>query len=1079
MKHLPLTIALWSITLALACQTTPPATSENLYNSALRAYSFGQVDSAKYYFKQAETAFASSPNDWDIIGANDCRVWQLFLKQQFKEAKTLSDIGYARFSSLIKKQGYGNEQLVRVGGDMYEARIIISEMLGDYEGMLDNCKEWVAMMQASPLKNGRLASLAYGHLGRTYQILGLHKESLPPSEKAYQIKKELIKDLSKSGSGQQSELLIQQLSLALNANSLGTVYFYLEDYDSALRFFQEAHKIRQEHPEGIENHLAQSLYNIANIHELRGDYDLSLESYKATQAIIEKLFGPDHPETADVYARIGAVYAQKRDFDKSLDYFQRALNAQHAYFNGSDAHDVYILTDFGDMLYNKGDYPAALNKFRQALNLVKNIEQEDSYPDICKFIALCEQKLGDKATAAQYYEKTLDWYERRPDFQLSIAKTKNDYASFLMENGQLAESKKQLLDSEAIYKSKNTFSHADAIGCYTLLAKINNDRPEQFMQYWRQALALCVRQGVDAENAFPRLNDLMFPFEAIDLYRMKAQRLHQSGQYDATLAMLRYCAQLIDELRPFYRTVGSKSVLSKTASDTYDLLLAYSAQRYQSTRDRRYFEMAFEALEKSKSSLLLESTNGLEAKALSNIPKAVLDKERDYKSEISARRGRLHYLKESGTGGPKDIVETENLLFRLNERYNKFLDSLEKSYPKFYDLRFNYQTASAADVQRHLPKRTSLLNYHLSDSALYIFLVGEEGLALKTMDIGKTLRDDIGRFRAAILASNYADFTEYGAKLHRQLIAPVAGHLERAERLVVVPSGELNFLPFDLLISNIPPKGGNFQNLPYLLKEKTISYQFSATLYQKNPPKGNGTYFLGVAPFFQDTSFALLPFAQKEVEAAHHRFGGQLLRGKLATKTAFRKLAADADIIHLATHTVIDNANPLFSKLIFFSETGEEGYLHTNELYNMELNAGLAVLSACNSGIGKYFKGEGVMSLAHGFAYAGCPNVVVTNWSVSDKATSDIMLKFYGHLADGMDTDAALRQAKLDFLDEKGRIHSSPYYWGGFMFIGNANAILQNNRNWKNVAIWAIAGMGMLFLAQRLSWKKHAKTTSQ
>lgn len=162
----------------------------------------------------------------------------------------------------------------------------------------------------------------------------------------------------------------------------------------------------------------------------------------------------------------------------------------------------------------------------------------------------------------------------------------------------------------------------------------------------------------------------------------------------------------------------------------------------------------------------------------------------------------------------------------------------------------------------------------------------------------------------------------------------------------------------------------------------------------------------------------------------------------------------------------------MLSKLVFYqdNDTLEDGMLNTYELFNMDLNAGLAVLSACNTGSGKLLKGEGIMNLARGFIYAGVPGIVMTMWSVEDQASSDIVNKFYKYLKDGMSKDEALRQAKLDFLAQGDPLKSHPFYWAAYVNIGdNSPMKLRNHKVIYSIAgvSLLIIGIGLLFVIKR------------
>lgn len=207
--------------------------------------------------------------------------------------------------------------------------------------------------------------------------------------------------------------------------------------------------------------------------------------------------------------------------------------------------------------------------------------------------------------------------------------------------------------------------------------------------------------------------------------------------------------------------------------------------------------------------------------------------------------------------------------------------------------------------------------------------------------------------------------------------------------------------------------------------------------------------------------------AEKEIKASASIWKGDFYIEKNATEENFKKLAGNAGIIHIASHTIIDDDEPMNSKLVFSpgADTLEDGLLHTYELYNMELHAQLACLSACNTGFGQLKSGEGVVSLAKGFFYAGVPNVMMSLWSVPDISTSEIMTYFYEELKNGAGKADALRNAKLKYLKTSDANTSDPYYWAAFTMIGDNEPLEFNNpfKLWIYAVIFLIGFPVLVF----------------
>jgi len=269
-------------------------------------------------------------------------------------------------------------------------------------------------------------------------------------------------------------------------------------------------------------------------------------------------------------------------------------------------------------------------------------------------------------------------------------------------------------------------------------------------------------------------------------------------------------------------------------------------------------------------------------------------------------------------------------------------------------------------------------------------------------------------------------------------LAPVLKNVEGIKKFYVIPDGLLHHVPFDALIANKPTKESfNFRNLEYLIKDYTFSYGYSATtLFQdqsyftkKTESREN---ILAFAPSYSGSNpSAGQPFGvirsnlkdlkwnSKEVDGIKDKFDGKYLLDAQASKMNFKENYEKYNILHLAMHAIVNEEEPMYSHLAFTqnSDTEENAFLHAFEIFQMNFNAEMVVLSACNTGYGKLFTGEGAMSLAKAFSYAGCESVVMSYWPADDQASGQIMNRFYKYLADGINKDEALRKAKLDFFE--------------------------------------------------------------
>jgi CHAT domain-containing protein len=187
--------------------------------------------------------------------------------------------------------------------------------------------------------------------------------------------------------------------------------------------------------------------------------------------------------------------------------------------------------------------------------------------------------------------------------------------------------------------------------------------------------------------------------------------------------------------------------------------------------------------------------------------------------------------------------------------------------------------------------------------------------------------------------------------------------------------------------------------------------------------------------------------AGKEIESIFKRFRGRKFTGDQATETNFLQAAKIPAMFHLAMHSVSDSTNSKYSYLLFdtHSDTIEDGKLYNYEISLTRINSPMVVLSACNSGTGTLYHGEGLMSLARGFILAGASSVVRTAWKVNDETSAKIISRFYYNLSEGMRKDEAMRLAKLDYLDASPPVWSSPYFWAAYEVMGDNVPVARDN----------------------------------
>ena len=326
-------------------------------------------------------------------------------------------------------------------------------------------------------------------------------------------------------------------------------------------------------------------------------------------------------------------------------------------------------------------------------------------------------------------------------------------------------------------------------------------------------------------------------------------------------------------------------------------------------------------------------------------------------------------------------------------------------------------------------------------------------------------------------------YLELAHQNYQLLLAPILSKSPSTQRLLIIPDGILSQIAFEsLLYEEVDHLDAN---TPFLLKKYAISYLYSSSfLVLKNENKAVAACFGGFGIEYDEMtlksiqdkgivrsatingmrSMGQLTYSDDEVSAIAKLLQGESWLNQSATKAAFLENAPRFRILHLAMHGALNEQQPLQSALIFTKTNDTTDYLlRAGELYNLRLHADMVVLSACNTGFGKIQKGEGVMSLSRAFAYAGCPSLVMSLWSVPDHSTSEIMTHFYQNLiVENTFKNSALRQAKLTYLDNTDALLAHPLFWAGFVPMGDMQPIeLKKGLNW-----WIWGGIsGVLLIA--------------
>jgi CHAT domain-containing protein/tetratricopeptide (TPR) repeat protein len=866
----------------------------------------------------------------------------------------------------------------------------------------------------------------------------------------------------------------------------------IEEYRRALEHYEA---VDADHPRVGDAYLALGEKVVT-----AGDYRTGRDYFLRALGIFRRAFGEKQERVGTVYNKLADIYRRNGDFVQARIYAERGLDVTRAAVG--DRHDRVAsgLTTVGDIEADAGNFGPALTAYRAALDIRREVLGDDHVRTAFLYfqIGQAEREAGRPAAALPALERSVAIYrqagmEGTEDISDLYAVLGRTY----IDLGNLDRARVFLDRDQRILRSYYGDTHPYLANSYANLShwyECHNDLDSALLLQQAALRAMSPAYRTTDLHVAPELAGLLSPYETLELLRRKGDLLAQrsaAGDREAALAHYERAAELVDRLRGRYRSQGAKLFFQREADPVYAAGFREAYRRYEETGAAQWLATAFRFAERSKAGLLTATLQGVADRSFAGVPDSLRATAEGLRARLAGMEQLImdeHLWPVDSTGA--QLRDLRRRQVALQSSYDSLLAVIETRYPAFYDLRYAVQQVDPAAVQVRLPdRRTVLLEYFLTDSLLYTFAISRSAVRVTSQPWRPAYAQDIQRLRRAPdrdrwLADPRAETRDYlaaSARLHAVLIEPLLAKGDY-DRLVIVPHGVLAYVPFAGLA---PAVTDDFRQADFLLRRYAIQYANSATLWATAPPRqqSRSTELLGMAPSFAEVlaeapvvdapvfreALTPLRYSAREVAAAHEYFPGASYTGAAATERVFKTQAPTAGILHLATHAQVSDSLPLQSRLLFASatsDTSEDHALYAYELYNLRFDAELAVLSACNTGFGRLQAGEGVLSLAHAFRYAGARSIVMSLWPAEDAGTAQILTAFYAELAAGEPKDVALRRARLAYLATADPVRAHPYYWTHLVALGDMQPLPRSRYG------YGIAGgiLGLLLLIWGWRW---------
>lgn len=797
---------------------------------------------------------------------------------------------------------------------------------------------------------------------------------------------------------------------------------------------------------------------------------------------------PDDYGMGAALSNLGNVSKWEGESDKAIDYFQRSLSLYQRIDKGSNKYSTDILdnlADIGRVYRSIGDYVQALRYLDKAMDVAKALPFEERV----ERVAGIYNSLGILYTDQKDYSKAEEFFNQSLELAIAV-------------NDRIKQAR-MLLNIGVTYQNQGNYKQALKSFRESLTIAEAIRAPETIILVGEGIGSVYKEQGKYTE-ALDWLNKSLLMAQELgdktrtaELLWRKAEVHYAKGEYPESISMATSAKELAEQLRLQNVSYLSLMTLGKAyhaqrqdnlAMTTFaEAITRIEEMRNQVAGLEQAQELFFEnkvASYYSMMELLLEQNKPADAllyaerakgrvllDAFSNgkvsVTKAMTSQEKKEEQELNQNILKLNIeIRYENVKKVSDDKLLKNLNAQLNSarlKYESFQNVIYASHPDLNIQRGQSPSLTPDGISNLVSDgKTAFLEYVVIKEKVFLFVLTKKSqtntLDLRVYSINikeEDLTKKINKFHK-LMAERNPLFSEPSRELYDLLVKPAQHQLLDKTTLCIVPDGSLWDVPFQAL----QPTDNHFLIEDYelyyapslsvlkeMMKSKGVNPESvrQSLLAFGNPTAGRETVAT-LQAVNRGESFGSLPDAEIEVTKVQQIIGtsqSKVFIGTSADEKSFKTLAPTYNIIHLATHGVLDNLHPLYSYLLLSKAEGDsdnDGLLEAREIMNMNLHADLAVLSACETARGRVGAGEGVIGMSWAFFVAGVHTTVVSQWKVNTKSTSWLMASFYKHLKSensktGETKANALRLAVLELMKDERYRH--PFYWAGFVMIGS------------------------------------------
>lgn len=875
-------------------------------------------------------------------------------------------------------------------------------------------------------------------------------------------KKHYIRSLSLlKKSGDPDYVFYQQLY-----NSLGGLMWQEAKLDSAKYYFEQAVLVLEKTDDkDIMNKYYRPALVKMNLSILwnalgknREAIKISDEAISGFQQYIEKSTdeGRIHKAKGNQLVAIdnlASYYNTLGEYSRSEELMEYSYAQKKKIFEKNDINIIISLIILAEAKTANRNFEDAAKNADEALELLKTSSGADLYWDAAAIItrATIYELTGDIANAQRFYEKGVAVYRKSLNGTYSKDFLDNliELSLFYAKNNQpekaiaIATETYNFLHEGGLKNTLQEFYHTINIAQVHYLLKNYNEA----IKYSNEALNYNM-VGEKKMNASDSILGQYRKPQALLINAASKYYITENKNQSHLKVLLLQIEQGIAILDQRKKVVNNHEDITLLMSENEELLNFAEKLRlelFQLTKDETYLDGLIALHESSIYNRIRSRLNLRENVAFKHIPEQVQTRENLLKSEMVS----------SLNNSENSSIST---FFKASENWEEFLDSLKQNFPIYYKMRYATLEESINDLQQKIPKNTTVVRYLFIEDELYAYVVSPT--MKKMIHLNKySAENEISNLKEYSFSIEKMRPALY--KLYQTLWFPIEEFVQ-TKKIIIIPDRELFNLSFEMLT---PEPIKNFQEMATnsLLAKYEISYNFSLLLYKDKKKVVDYTSdFVAFAPGFNtkmkeqyklaikdsvklDKTYLTLlpqPFSEDLVKQYSKIFNGNYFLNENASKDLFVTQAKEHKIIHIGTHAESNNVSPELSRLIFAKKLDGEGNydensLYSFEIYNIDLSSNLAILTACETGKPTFQSGEGMISFAHAFNYAGSESILTSLWEIDEESSAKIVKFFYDNLSKGMPKDEALQRAKLSYLETAEGRTAAPQYWAGLVLIGD------------------------------------------